>query len=199
MNSESFIQALYEHGVAALKRIREARPHDRFYSFAFYTSGDFGYAFLTAASYEGLEEAVASNLNFKASWYSPKDPMELHQSLKWSPCDSPLHDLCQDIPGELESEIAAVSEELFAIFSSDVDDPSEADAFASRVELMFIDALRRLDNDGHFGSPDERGGIVLNLLKGDQSNERRLRFASLLNPPETVSRFATELGLHYEQ
>jgi hypothetical protein len=101
MNAERFIQALYEHGVAALKRIQDARPHDRFYSFAFYTSGEFAYAFLTAASYEGLEEAVASYL--KRPRYATADPAELRRSLKWSPCDSPLHDLCQDIPGELNT------------------------------------------------------------------------------------------------
>jgi hypothetical protein len=184
-------QALYDHGIAALKRIRAARPNDRIYSIAFYTSGEFGYAFLTAASYEGLEDAVASYLG--KPFYANADPWKLRRRLKWSPCDSPLHGLCEDVPGQLDPLIVDLSEEYRAI-----DDDAESKAFVGRVESTFISALRRLDMEGQLGTPEERAGIVLNLLKGDQSDEERVRNASLLNSPEIASAYTDELAMALE-
>jgi Domain of unknown function (DUF4303) len=190
-NLDRLEQALYDHGIEALKRIREARPNDHFYSFAFYTSGEYSYAFLTASSYEGLEESVASYA--RMPHYATSDPEKIRRSLKWSPCDSPLHEFCDNTGDELDSLIGAACEEYM-----EIDDDTEAERFVDRLESTFVSALRRLDAEGYFGSPEERTGLVLNLLKGDQSDEERLRFASLLNPPKLVAAYAVELAVAHE-
>jgi Domain of unknown function (DUF4303) len=185
-------QALYEHGTTAIRRIRAARPHNNFYSFAFYTSGEFAYAFFTSASHEGLEEAVAAYL--QQPRYAECDPTTLRRSLKWSPCDSPLYVLCAETCGELQEIMNEVCKEY-----SSIEDESEAQGFAKQVEAAFLEALRRIDSGDHAGSPEQRLGLVLNLLMGDQSDEDRLRFAALVNPPTVVASFAADLALAYEE
>lgn len=187
MNFDRLQQALYDHGLAAVPRIRAVRPNDSFYSFAFYTSGEYGYAFLTASSHEGLDEVVADYLSNPS--YSHQNPVHLRTTLKWSPCDSPLHELCAEASQELDEVMTEVSEAF-----PDIDDKKTFDEFVRRVDGAFIGALRQLDSEGRFGSGQERAGIVLNLLMGDQSDEERIHFASQLNPPGIVAAFAEELA-----
>ena len=182
-------QALYEHGVKAIERIRAARPNDTFYSFAFFTSGEFAYAFMTAASYEGLDEVVASYM--EKPNYRDDDPVKRRQSLKWSPADSPLHRLC----AEFDKGLAKVMDKVCNEFLKLEEDDEEA--FISQVETALLGALRRLDDEHRFGCPRERSGIVLNLLKADQRTEERLEFARELNLPEIVTRYATEMAEPY--
>lgn len=192
MNFDRLQQALYEHGLAAIPRIRSYRPCDSFYSFAFYTSGDFAYAFLTASSYEGLDEAVADYR--RKPHYAQQDPDQLRTSLKWSPCDSPLHEFCGGASDDLDENMTEVSEAF-----PDLDDEEAFDEFVRHVERAFIGALRQLDSEGRFGSATERAGIVLSLLMGDQSDEDRIRLASFLNPPAVVATFTKELAaIRYE-
>ena len=44
-------EQLYIHGLESFKKIRAMRPNDVFYSFGFFTSGDFVYMATTANSY----------------------------------------------------------------------------------------------------------------------------------------------------
>jgi hypothetical protein len=187
MNFDRLQQALYEHGLAAIPRIRSHRPSDFFYSFAFYTGGEFSYAFLTASSEEGLEEVVAEYR--QQPHYAQQDPAQLRTSLKWSPCDSPLHAFCEEGAGELDGIMNELSEAF-----PDVDDEEAFCDFVGRVEEAFLGALKQLDKEGRFAAPTERAQLVLNLLMGDQSDEERTRLAAELNPPEVVARFTKELS-----
>ena len=183
-------QALYKHGIAAIQSIREARPKDTFYSFAFYTSGGFDYAFITASSYEGLDEAVKACLNEQPD--SKESPDKLRCSLKWSPCNSPIHEsysLANDALDELMKEVSEIYQNI---------EEDALDDFFQGVLDTFIAALRQLDSEGRFGSPIEREGIVVNLLMGDQSDEERVHFAFELNPPDIVSRFSQEITSGYD-
>ncbi len=182
---ENLQQALYEHGLLAIARIRSLRPTDSFYSFAFYTSGSFGYAFLTASSYEGLDEAVETHSQ-NPNWHK-HNIIELRKSLKWSPCDSPLHAIYDE-----HCDLDVVMNQVQDAFCDCNDD--EVFEFVNGVKGAFLGAMRQLDAEGKFASNLERQNIVLNILQGDQSDEDRIRFASHLNPPDVVNRFITELA-----
>jgi hypothetical protein len=187
MNFDRLQEALYQHGLAAIPRIRSHRPSDSFYSFAFYTNDEFSYAFLTASTEQGLDEVVAEYR--QEPLYAQKDPAQLRTNLKWSPCDSPLHEFCEEGAIELDEIMTEVSEAF-----PDVDDEEAFGDFVGRVEEAFLSALKQLDTEGRFGTPAERDQVVINLLMGDQSDEDRTRLASELNPPEVVARFTEELA-----
>jgi hypothetical protein len=191
MNFARLQQELYKHGASAIQRLRGTRPNDTFYSFAFYTSGEFGYAFLTASSYEGLDESVAACL--QQPMYAYHDPAKLRRYLKWFPCDSPLHEFCEEACGELDEIMHEVCETYL-----EIEDDSEAEIFVEQVVTAFLSALRQLDSEGLVGTPGQRSSLVLNLLMGDQSDEDRLQFAALVNPPDVVSSFASDLAAAHE-
>ncbi|MEQ1749873.1 MAG: hypothetical protein ABL974_10650, partial [Prosthecobacter sp.] len=67
-----------------------------------------------------------------------------------------------------------------------------------QVVTAFLSALRQFDSEGLVGTPAQRSGLVLNLLMGDQSDEDRLQFAALVNPPDVVSSFASDLAVAHE-
>jgi hypothetical protein len=86
---------LYQHGLAGFRRIRDAHPKEKFYCFAFYTSGEFSYVALTASTFEGLDK-VAQDYKKKPP-YKALSIEDLRLDLKWSPCDSPLHGAAEDV------------------------------------------------------------------------------------------------------
>lgn len=190
MNFAKLQHALYEHGKVAILHARALRPNDTFYSFAFYTSEEFAYAFMTAASHEGLDEVVTAYL--QKPQYANQSLVKLRQSLKWSPCDSPLHGLYELISEELDHIMSEVSEAYLAI-----DDDRKSGRFADEIEASFLNALQQLDSEGLMGTSEQRNGLVLNMLMGDQSDEDRLRLASFVNPPAVVVAFAADLSLGY--
>src|SRR5260221_13378048 len=79
----------YKHGLANFRKIRAARPKDTFYSFGFFTTGEFGYVATTASTKEGLDQ-IARQYKGKER-YKTQSLDDLKLELKWSPCDSPLH------------------------------------------------------------------------------------------------------------
>jgi hypothetical protein len=186
---------IYRCGRVAFQRIRDAHPGERFYTFAFYTSGGLGYAASTASTYEGLE-AVARKYQ-KNPMYSTRSLEQLKRELKWSPCDSPLHCEADDDLADLGPLMAAVSEESYRLYEADESGSLSKD-FDAKVRTCFANALNRLDQEGAFGRGDERRRVVVNLLMGDQSDEDRLSFAARVNPPELVEQYRRELAVRYK-
>jgi len=74
------------------------------------------------------------------------------------------------------------------------DDTPEADEAVSLVFDVAIQSLQELDREGTFGEGLERAQLVLGIWKGDQSDEERVEFVSLLNPRSVAERFAREIG-----
>jgi Domain of unknown function (DUF4303) len=58
-----------------------------------------------------------------------------------------------------------------------------------------VQSLQQLDREGTFGEGLERAQLVLGIWKGDQSDEERVEFVSLLNPRTVAERFAREIGM----
>jgi hypothetical protein len=107
-------------------------------------------------------------------------------ALRWSPCDSPLH-------GEGEPLLAETAR-IRGAGPDPCDDTPEADDANALIFDVAIQALRQLDAEGVFGQGLERAQLVLGIWKGDQSDEERIEFASLLNPRGVAERFAREIA-----
>ncbi len=181
---------LYRNGLAGFRRIREAHPKDQFYCFAFYTNGEFSYVALTASTLEGLDKVVQDYK--KKPRYEAMSVEDLRLDLKWSPCDSPLHDVAEDVLTALDPLMQAVSAELDRRFDIN-DDRKSFDDFVAQVRACVASALKRIDAEGVFGRGDERKKVVINLLMGDQSDEDRIGFAERVNPPESVKMLKQDL------
>ncbi|MCE9532707.1 MAG: DUF4303 domain-containing protein [Planctomycetes bacterium] len=181
---------LYRHGVAAFRRLCEAHPKDEFYCFAFYTNGEMNYVGVTASTYQGLDK-VAQEYKKKPP-YMAMSIEDLRLDLKWSPCDSPLHDNAENDLTALDSLMQAVDAELSRRFDLK-DDGKSFKEFEAQVRGCFASALKRIDGEGVFGSGDQRKKVVANLLMGDQSDEDRIGFAARVNPSESVKMLKQDL------
>jgi len=186
-----FEDELYTHGMQAFRRIRELRPGHKFYCFAFFTSGEFGYMGATASSYQGLEEVAR---RYKAhDGYQDRPLDQLRKELKWSPVDSPLH----TDPGGILDAVQATMDQVAAELDSSYKDDGEWENFeiyVARIKDSITNALRRLDRDGIFGQGQERTQVVVNLLMGDQTHADRIEFARKVNPPESVQMLINDLA-----
>ena len=160
--------------------LRDRHRDDRFYAFGFYTSELASDLMVTASTEEGLS-AVTGRYVAKLH----RDPALTRASLRWSPCDSPLH-----IEG---SDLLPRSSELRNAGPDPYDDTPEADQAVALVFHTAVEALQQLDRDGAFGRDAEREQLVLGVWKGDQSDEERIEFARQLNPKPVVQRFVREL------
>jgi hypothetical protein len=181
---------LYRHGLAAFRRLREAHPKDEFYCFAFYTNGQMNYVGVTASTYQGLDKAAQEYK--KRLRYMAMSIEDLRLDLKWSPCDSPLHDNAENDLTALDSLMQAVDAELYQRLDLK-DDGKSFKEFGAQVRSCFASALKSIDAEGIFGSGDQRKKVVANLLMGDQSDEDRIEFAARVNPSESVKMLKQDL------
>jgi hypothetical protein len=157
-------------------------PQQHFYSFGFYTAELAEYLMVTASTEEGLTLVTDRYLLSQGG-----DPQLTRTSLRWSPCDSPLH---------AEGQLLLPESERLRIAGPDpYDDTDEAEADEA-IALVFdtaVEALQQLDKNRMLGSEFERASLVLGVWKGDQSNEERVEFVKRLNPLHVAERFAKEL------
>ena len=164
---------------AAWSTLLGKHPGERFYAFGLYTTDLADYLMVTASTEEGLSEITQRYVTQTGS-----DPTAQRAALRWSPADSPLH-------AEGEGLLAA-SDRLRREGNNPYDDTPDADEAIALVFDVAIQALQQLDREGVFGEGVERSQLVLGLWKGDQSDDERIEFASLLNPRPVAERFARE-------
>jgi hypothetical protein len=166
---------------AAWVTLRGRHPGERFYSFGLYTTDLADYLMVTASTEEGLTEVTQRYVTQTGS-----DATAQRAALRWSPADSPLH---------AEGEgLLAESDRLRREGPDPYDDTPEADEAISLLFDVAIQALQQLDRDGTFGEALERAQLVLGIWKGDQSDDERVQFASVLNPRPVAERFAREIA-----
>ena len=173
---------------------QERFPGHKLYAFGPYTSGELSYFIPTASSDVGLQQVVQSYRG--KSRFTHKSDTALAIKLRWSPCDSPLHEAFA-FDDRLARIASTLGEHLDAAFDGDDDDgdgDDDYEAFDAIVESAhqaICVAMQSLDARGVFGRGDARP--LLNLWKGDQSDEELLALAAALNPPEAVAKFRAEL------
>ncbi len=176
-----FTQTLTDELCAGWRSLRSSHPGERFYSFGLYTTALAEYLMVTASTEEGLSRVTAEYVQRDG-----RDPVLRRASLRWSPCDSPLH-----VEGE---ELLPRSTLLREAGPDPYEDSPEADEAVSLVYQAAVEALAALDRESVFGSGEARSQLVVGIWCGDQSNEERVAFARALNPRPVVDRFARELA-----
>jgi len=166
---------------AAWATLRGRHPGERFYSFGLYTTDLADYLMVTASTEEGLSEVTERYVT-----RTGRDATAQRAALRWSPADSPLH-----AEGEA---LLAESDRLRCAGPDPYDDTPEADEAISLLFDVAIRSLQQLDREGTFGEGLERAQLVLGIWKGDQSDDERAEFASLLNPRPVAERFTREIA-----
>ncbi len=187
---------------AAWTTIHAAHAQDGLYGFGVYTTDSASYLMVTAFSEAGLEQSVAESATSKMG--QGKDPALQRESLRWSPCDSPLHEEgsallpeSDRIVQELDAE-GGGAEDTDDDFDDDDDDDyfddEEQHPAVAEVFRVAVQALQEMDRDGLFGTGAPREQLVLCVWKGDQSNVERYDFAKALNSPAAARRFGDEMN-----
>ena len=188
---------------AAWATIHAAHAQDQLYGFGVYTTDAASYLMVTAFSEAGLEAGVASYLASKRG--KGQDAALQRETLRWSPCDSPLHEAGEDLLPESDALVQELDagggdeedgedEDDFDEDDDDFDESDETDPALAAVFDVAVQALQEMDHDGLFGVGAERERLVLCVWKGDQSNVERYEFAKALNPPAVARRFGEEMN-----
>lgn len=181
---EAFQTALNAATLRAAVKAGAQYSGEGMYSFALYTSNEYSYVIATVSTTVGLRTVAKrymAQYNFEAPW-STLDAAE--KRLKWSPCDSPHH----DVFSEEFHEAGSLLDELWK--ATDMNSYEEFEKTTEAVHAAFIHSL---DKVREVGALD--GSVVLNLLMGDQSDEERLENATALNSPDTLAGFRKDLGI----
>ncbi len=185
---KSLEKRLYECAKNAFIKIVQEFAEDNIYSLALYTSGDYGYLTTSCSTNTGLR--IAAEKYSAEKYFAGYSIQQIEEELKWIPCDSPHHlafgkeMLVDDLMNEL-------SQESFRLYMQDKFE--ESDSVRRDTEQVLVRVLQSLDREGIFGCGNLREGMVINILKGDQSDEERLKFAKLLNSSNVFNRFRKEL------
>ncbi len=180
IDPELLRQTLITELSAAWQTLKLAHAGEQFYSFGFYTAELAEYLMVTASTEEGLAQVVGQYLAGQGG-----DPQLTRASLRWSPCDSPLH-----LEGEL---LLPESGRLRAAGPDPYDDTREAEESVALVFDTAVAALGHLDQEGTFGPDADRNRLVLGVWEGDQSDEERVEVVRKLNPAAVAKHFAHEL------
>jgi hypothetical protein len=173
--------------------LRAGHAAEGLYGFGVYTTDEASYLMVTAFSEAGLAATVKRYQEREHG--RGKDPELLRASLRWSPCDSPLHEVGSTLLPESDELIQVLDPALAE--SPDDDEDDEDDEFDPRVLKVFelaIQALQEMDAEGLFGAGAERDALVLGLWKGDQSTGERYAYARQLNAIDVAQRFGAEMN-----
>jgi len=185
IDAQLFRNTLLEEIRAAWRTLRERHSTEHFYSFGFYTASGAEYLMVTFSTEEGLSTATEKYLARDGG-----DPTLMRTCLRWSVCDSPRHEEGMDLLPRSQALRDAGP------------DPYECSTESEEaITLVFdtaVDVLKALDSETIFGTEFERSRLILGIWMGDQSDEDRIAFARLLNPPHLASRFAKELEEGYQ-
>lgn len=182
-------RTIYDEAKAAFSKIIAEQKQNNIYSLSLYNSGDdWCYLYPTVSTESGLE-AVAQQYK-ENEYYKNQSLNALKQDLRWSPCDSPLHDeYCDEMPNT-QALLTPVSDLMYELYKADNIEAS--DEIHDYLVQLCLDTLNQLQNDGVFGILD-RAAFTLNLINGDQSDEERLERAKMLNPPHVYEKYKLQL------
>ena len=205
LDSSLLLSTLRTELRGAWATLAAAHAQDGLYGFGVYTTDAASYLMVTAFSEAGLAQSVADHVGSKRG--RDTDPELQRASLRWSPCDSPLHEEGSGLLPASDRIVQALDAE-----GGDADEDADDDDFdgeddeddyfddeqqdpaVGEVFRIAVQVLQEMDRDGLFGSGAERERLVLCIWKGDQSNVERHDFAKALNPPAVARRFGQEMN-----
>jgi hypothetical protein len=198
----------------AWHKLQAEHGQEQLYGFGVYTTESASYLTVTAFSEKGLDARAAQSVaDFGPGGRhadlrqfaldnggTPDDPAWQRQALRWSPCDSPLHEIGSGLLPRSDKIVQALDFEGRWGDDDDLDDDAFEELMESgdpEVDAVFrivTHVLKELDLEGLFGHGPERHRLVLSIWEGDQSNQARYAFAKALNPPSVVERFGREMN-----
>ena len=204
LDSSLLISTLRNELRAAWATIHGAHAPEQLYGFGVYTTDSASTLMATAFSEAGLAASVAHAVASRRG--QGRDPELQRATLRWSPCDSPLHGEGESLltesdrlVQELELDGGGENDDDAEDFDEDLDDDDfledeDHDPVVEAVFAIAVQVLQEMDRDGLFGRGAERERLVLCIWKGDQSNVERHEFAKLLNPLPVARRFGEEMN-----
>lgn len=162
---------------SALQEIRRNHEQERLYALGLTTNGEASFILATGNTEEAIREHFGRRVE------PDEEPW-----LRWYPSEW----VCQY---EGREHFAAVQQVLDE-FDPYADDLSieEASAHIERINDCCIRVMRELDEEGAFGRSTAREQVVVNLWRGDQSDEERIALSKQLNPESVWRRFEAELA-----
>ena len=205
LDSSLLLSTLRTELRAAWGTVRDTHAAEQLYGFGVYTTDSASYLMVTAFSEAGLAASVAHSLAGRRG--QGRDPALQRATLRWSPCDSPLHGEGESLLTESDRLVQEL--ELEGGYEDDHDDADDfdddlddddfldeedRDPAVDAVFAIAVQVLQEMDRDGLFGQGAERERLVLCIWKGDQSNVERYEFAKLLNPQPVAKRFGEEMN-----
>lgn len=171
----------------AFAKVRANHKGESFYCMGLFTCGSLAYLVPTAMTEEGLDREVRRYQGYPE--YAKESVENLRSSLRWSPCDSPLHLEGEEHFEEVNAIMEDIAETLHAIDTDRGWD--EFDEFGGRVDTSICEVLKAMDQEGAFGVGQERERIFVTILMGDQ-DDSILHIGRRLNPLATVRQFEKE-------
>lgn len=174
MTPEELATLISDAARSAIEELFRENPDDTFYYCSLITTGEGHTPQLTAWSREKLEEAVEAEGGGD----------DLIAELKWSYADSPFCYFGESHFEKVKQVFIERSE------SNDRDSTSNASELELRLKAMEL-AMAKLDEEGLFGSGNDRLQIVVNaeVMPPNHSNVER---AVRLNPEQALSDWMKE-------
>ena len=205
LDSSLLLSTLRTELRAAWTTIHGEHAPEQLYGFGVYTTDSATYLMITAFSEAGLAASVAHSLASRRG--QGRDPELQRATLRWSPCDSPLHGEGEslltesdrivqelELEGDREDDDDDADDFDEELDDDDFDEDEDRDPAVDAVFAIAVQVLQEMDRDGLFGSGAERERLVLCIWKGDQSNVERYEFAKLLNPLPVAKRFGEQMN-----
>lgn len=160
---------------AAWAELDARQPSETAYAFGLYTDSDL----LSFSAIAMTEEALSETVERYAGRHEVKD-------LRWAMGDSPYIDRLGREPMSAASTWAMdhLTEDLHF---------SDA-AHAQRLEAI-ADAIRALDAEGRFGTPQARARLIVSVFGSDESPKRMIEVARMMNPTAAVAWLIETLDL----
>ncbi|WP_439587753.1 DUF4303 domain-containing protein [Hydrogenophaga sp.] len=179
--------ALYVETQQAWRHLKNKHQDENFYAFGLYTTDAASYLTITASTEQGLMTVVE---DYVAS--SAKSQESQLLALRWSPCDSPLHEEGDGLLSESQA-VRDLGPEPYECTEE------ESDAAVEAVFRAFTAVIQKLDSEGEFGVGEQREKLILGIWWGDQSDEDRLALACPMNSAAAIERFAREMSAAWRQ
>ncbi len=180
-------EALYVETRQAWRDLKNKHQGEDFYAFGLYTTDAVSYLTITASTEPGLMTVAKGHATG-----SEKSLESQLIALRWSPCDSPLH---EEGDGLLPESQAVRDSGPHPYDCTD----EESDAAVEAVFRTFTAVVQKLDSEGEFGTGDQREKLILGIWMGDQSDEDRVALARPMNSAVAIERFAREMSAALEQ
>lgn len=178
---------LVKAGRSAFAEFRSNHSNESFYCMGLFTSGDLVYVVATAMTEQGLDRVFRKYRDNPI--FADESDAELLLSLRWNPCDSPLHgegvaffESVQPIMNDVRARLDEIDTDLGW---------DEFNTFTATIDNCLCEALEQLDREGVFGTGTERERVFVTIMMGDQDNTI-VDFGRRLNPRSTFERFRRE-------